>query len=122
MMFFKSVFPLSALLVLTSAMTLERNGPVHSEMSIISSSDAAASVMKVPSFSVAAGSDCDKEDEKDCSEFCSLGEQTSKCTANGNKVTCYCKGGKSESNCEERCLLCMPGKSALEEAKRVFGL
>ena len=86
-------------------------------------------------------SDCEKEDEDDCKEFCSLSEQTGTCKANGNKVTCYCKGGKSESNCEERCLLCMsrdqfrsmnisdsnvvtgmPDKSALEEASRLFKL
>ncbi len=53
-------------------------------------------------------SDCEKEDEDDCKEFCGLSEQTGTCSANGNKVTCFCKGGKSGgSNCEERCFLCM---------------
>lgn len=56
---------------------------------------------------MASKSDCDKEDEEDCKEFCSLTEQTATCSANGNKVTCYCKGGKGgSSNCEERCLFC----------------
>lgn len=89
-------------------------------------------------------SDCEKEDEDDCKEFCGLAQQTATCSANGNKVTCFCKGGKSESKCEERCLLCMsrapfiaaihwtcltqmvpigmPDKSALEEASRLFKL
>jgi hypothetical protein len=94
----------------------------------------------VLSFSVSK-SDCDKEDEDDCKEFCGLSEQTGTCKADGNKVTCYCKGGKSDSNCEERCLfVChvhpsyplnmsdsngatgMPDKSALEEASRLFKL
>jgi len=92
-----------------------------------------------PSF-LASKSDCEKEDEDDCKEFCGLSEQTGTCRADGNKVTCYCKGGKSDSNCEERCLLCMsrapfprislwldgdtgmPDKSALEEASRLFKL
>jgi hypothetical protein len=96
-------------------------------------------VPTVPAFSVAK-SDCEKEDEDDCKEYCSLTQTTGTCRADGNKVTCYCKGGKSESNCEERCLLCMsralflrhsldltrvlgmPDKSALEEASRLFKL
>ncbi|CZR52623.1 uncharacterized protein PAC_02500 [Phialocephala subalpina] len=121
MMFFKSALTLSAMLVLASAMTLERIVPTHEEMSILTGTDAAMSGVRVPSFSVSK-SDCEKEDEDDCKEFCGLSEQTATCSANGNKVTCYCKGGKSESNCEERCLLCMPDKSALEEASRFFKL
>lgn len=66
---------------------------------------------------------CEKEDEADCKEFCGASEQSATCSADGNKVTCYCKGGKApEQNCEERCLLCMPGKQALEEAKEAFKL
>jgi len=118
MMFFKSALALSALLVLASAMTLV---PTHKEMSILIGIDAEASGVRAPSFTVSK-SDCDKEDEDDCKEFCGLSEQTGTCKADGNKVTCYCKGGKSESNCEERCLLCMPDKSALEEATRLFKL
>lgn len=118
-MFFKSLLSLSALLVLVSAMTLERNAG-HSEITIIVDSEPA--VFKAsPSFLVSK-SDCEKEDEDDCKEFCGLSEQTGTCRADGNKVTCYCKGGKSDSNCEERCLLCMPDKSALEEASRLFKL
>jgi len=116
MMFFKSALTLSALLALASAMTLERNVPAHGQMILIE-----ASSVRAPSFTVSK-SDCEKEDEDDCKEFCSLLEQTSTCKASDNKVTCYCKGGKSESNCEERCLLCMPDKSALEEASRLFTL
>jgi hypothetical protein len=63
-------------------------------------------VVTVPAFKISE-SDCEKEDEDDCTEFCSLLQQTATCKAKGNKVTCFCKGGKSESNCEERCLLCM---------------
>ena len=144
MMFFKSTLALSALLVLASAMTLERNGkscprfgqeqsithaiavPAHEEMSILMATDAPASRVEgtqgpsssrvyptgsnqptAPAFGVHKSSDCETEDEDDCTEFCSLLEQTATCRANGNKVTCFCKGGKSESNCEERCLLCM---------------
>ncbi|KAK6581826.1 hypothetical protein PZA11_005523 [Diplocarpon coronariae] len=98
-MLFKSAFTLSALLMLASALSVEPS-----------------------SFSLTASS-CEKEDEADCKEFCGLSEQTATCSANGNKITCSCKGGKTpESNCEERCLLCMPGKSALEEAKAYFKL
>lgn len=58
------------------------------------------------SFSV-SGNACDKESEVDCKEFCGTSEQTGTCTADGNKITCSCKGGKApDSNCEERCLLC----------------
>ncbi|KAF4628615.1 hypothetical protein G7Y89_g9534 [Cudoniella acicularis] len=104
MMFFKSALTLSALLVLASAMTLERNGPAHEEMSILVKTDAKASSFRAPSFSIST-SDCEKEDEDDCKEFCGLSEQTATCSANGNKVTCSCKGGKSGTNCEERCFL-----------------
>lgn len=133
----------------------------HEEMSILVEADVGASGVRstqaplysrvyltvpnhfiVPSFLVSK-SGCEKEDEDDCKEFCGLVEQTATCSANGNKVTCFCKGGKSESNCEERCLLCMsratptghspdvsniygvigmPDKSALEEASRLFKL
>jgi hypothetical protein len=144
MMFFKSALTLSTLLVLASAMTLERSGksclrfsweqsithaiavPAHEQMSISMATDAQAGRAKgtqrlstsrvhptvpnqptAPSFTVSRSSDCEQEDEDDCTEFCSLLEQTATCRASGNKVTCFCKGGKSESNCEERCLLCM---------------
>ncbi|KAH7310115.1 hypothetical protein BKA65DRAFT_519453 [Rhexocercosporidium sp. MPI-PUGE-AT-0058] len=117
MMFFKSALTLSAFLALASAMTVERNLPVMAhDIGPVSHMATSSS-----SFSV-SGSGCDKEDEADCKEFCGLSEQTATCSANGNKVTCSCKGGKSESNCEERCLLCMPDKSALEEASRLFKL
>ncbi|PMD50111.1 uncharacterized protein K444DRAFT_621493 [Hyaloscypha bicolor E] len=122
MMFFKSALTLSTLLVLASAMTLERSVPAHEQMSIPMATGAQAGRAKAPSFTVSRSSDCEQEDEDDCTEFCSLLEQTATCRANGNKVTCFCKGGKSESNCEERCLLCMPDKSALEEASRLFKL
>jgi len=121
MMFFKSALTLSALLVLASAMTLERNVPAHEKMSILIGADTEASGIRAPLFLVSK-SDCEKEDEDNCKEFCGSLEQTSTCSANGNKVTCFCKGGKSDSNCEERCLLCMPDKSALEEASRLFKL
>jgi len=144
MMYFKSALTLSALLVLASAMTLERSGksclrfsweqsithaiavPEHEQMSISMATDTQAGRAKgtqrlsssgvhptvpnqptAPLFTVSGSSDCEQEDEDDCTEFCSLLEQTATCRANGNKVTCFCKGGKSESNCEERCLLCM---------------
>lgn len=58
------------------------------------------------SFLSSPTSACEKEDEADCKEFCELSDQTSTCIAAGNKITCSCKGGKKESNCEERCLLC----------------
>lgn|ERR1711964_511535 len=119
-MFFKSALTFSAILAVASAMsvvTLDRNLQVMSPDAMPVSSIATSS----SSFSV-SGSGCDKEDEADCKEFCGLSEQTATCTANGNKVTCSCKGGKSESNCEERCLLCMPDKSSLEEASRLFKL
>ncbi|KAF8865645.1 hypothetical protein BDZ45DRAFT_736213 [Acephala macrosclerotiorum] len=121
MMFFKPALTLSALLVLASAMTLERNVPAHEEISILIGIDVEASGVRAPSFSVSK-TDCEKEDEDDCKEFCGLSAQTATCSANGNKVTCYCKGGKSDSKCEERCLLCMPDKSALEEASQLFKL
>lgn len=113
--------------------------PAHSEqMSILLASDVIAPAVMVPAFS-ASKSDCDKEDEEDCKSFCEAAEQTSTCAARGDKITCYCKGGKSESNCEERCLLCMsgalfhlivrltratgmPDKSTLNEATRLFKL
>ena len=135
MMFIKSAFALSALLVVASALSVERNGnlgsifaykqPAHAitvpvlseQMSILLASDAVASVVKVPAFS-ASKSDCDKEDEEDCKGFCEALEQTSTCAARGNKVTCYCKGGKSESNCEERCLLCMSCAELLLSVRR----
>ncbi|CZT07715.1 uncharacterized protein RCO7_10288 [Rhynchosporium graminicola] len=113
MMFSKSALALSALLALSSALTVERNG--------LSPSLGPVSTKSSTVFSV-TGSSCEKEDESDCKEFCGMSEQTATCSANGNKVTCSCKGGKSESNCEERCLLCMPDKSALEEASRLFKL
>ncbi|PMD47698.1 hypothetical protein L207DRAFT_561140 [Hyaloscypha variabilis F] len=119
MLFFKSALTLSALLMVASAFTVERIVPAHNQAPVKISSHAVVSKVKVPAFS-ALKSDCEKEDEDDCTEFCSLLEQTSTCAANGNKVTCYCKGGKSESNCEERCLLCMPDKTAFEEASRLF--
>ena len=136
-MFFKSLLSLSALLVLVSAMTLERNGKSYSEVGHLGTIthtiaaeitifvDSVAPGFKgtqAPSYSrthrtvsddstgpsfLASKSDCEKEDEDDCKEFCGLSEQTGTCRADGNKVTCYCKGGKSDSNCEERCLLCM---------------
>ncbi|KAL2067807.1 hypothetical protein VTL71DRAFT_15903 [Oculimacula yallundae] len=112
-MFFKSALTLSALVALVSAMTVERNGASLGPVSTIAKSSTSFTTL---------GSSCEKEDEADCKEFCSLSQQTSTCSANGNKVTCSCKGGKSESNCEERCLLCMPDKSALEEASRLFKL
>ncbi|KUJ13884.1 uncharacterized protein LY89DRAFT_687220 [Mollisia scopiformis] len=122
MMFFKSAFALSALLVVASAMSIQRLPvPAHEEMSILLATDAVASPFRAASFSATASS-CEKEDEDDCKEFCGLSEQTATCKANGNKITCFCKGGKSESKCEERCLLCMPDKSALEEASRLFKL
>jgi len=120
MMFIKPVLTLSALLVLASAMTLERDVPAHGKMAVLIGSSNEGSLVKAPSFSVSE-SECDKEDVDDCKEFCSLSEQTATCKANGNKVTCFCKGGKSESNCEERCLFCAPDKSALEEASRILG-
>ncbi|KAH7377938.1 hypothetical protein BKA64DRAFT_687569 [Cadophora sp. MPI-SDFR-AT-0126] len=120
MMFFKSALTFSAILAVTSAMsvvTLDRNVQVVA----VDAVPVATMAKSSSSFSV-TGSSCDKEDEADCKEFCGLSEQTATCTANGNKVTCSCKGGKSESNCEERCLLCMPDKSSLEEASRLFKL
>lgn len=58
--------------------------------------------------SIAIKSSCETEDEVDCKDFCTTREQTSTCLASGDKVTCYCSGGKApESNCEERCLFCM---------------
>ncbi|PVH79751.1 hypothetical protein DL98DRAFT_515846 [Cadophora sp. DSE1049] len=118
MMFFKSALTFSALLAVASAIsvvTLDRNVMAVDAVPVSSMAKSSSS------FSV-SGSGCDKEDEADCREFCGLSEQTATCTANGNKVTCSCKGGKSESNCEERCLLCMPDKSSLEEASRMFKL
>lgn len=58
--------------------------------------------------SIATKSACETEDAADCKDFCTTREQTSTCVASGDKVTCYCSGGKApESNCEERCLFCM---------------
>ncbi|RDW90925.1 hypothetical protein BP5796_02090 [Coleophoma crateriformis] len=138
MLFFKSALTLSALLALASAMARERIVPAHSQMSVLIGTEVEASAVRgtqapsdsavhtgvshhytAPSFAVSK-SDCEKEDEDDCKEFCGLSDQTATCAANGNKVTCFCKGGKSETNCEERCLFCMPDKSALEEASRLF--
>ncbi|KAE9363805.1 hypothetical protein N431DRAFT_564388 [Stipitochalara longipes BDJ] len=121
MMFFKSALTLSALLVLASAFTVERSAPIVHKQEVfkIATDTEASNIKSIPPF-FSVKSDCEKEDEDDCTEFCSLLEQTSTCKANGNKVTCFCKGGKSESNCEERCLLCMPDKSAFEEASRLF--
>ncbi|KAF2665456.1 hypothetical protein BT63DRAFT_417015 [Microthyrium microscopicum] len=119
MMLLKLAVALPALFALTSAMTLERNAP--GEMSIAIEHDASARNMRPLSFSPRSA--CDKEDESDCKEFCEATEQTATCTAAGNKITCSCRGGKKgESNCEERCLLCMPDQSALKEAGRVFEL
>ncbi|KAK2623974.1 hypothetical protein QTJ16_006608 [Diplocarpon rosae] len=113
MMFIKSAFTLSTLLMLASALSVDR----PSDGEVVELPQVVTTNFKSPSFLV-SGSECDKEDEADCKEFCGLSEQTSTCSANGNKITCSCKGGKTpESNCEERCLLCMPGKSALEETK-----
>ncbi|OWP06670.1 hypothetical protein B2J93_5149 [Marssonina coronariae] len=117
-MLFKSAFTLSALLMLASALSVER----QHEGAAVELPQAVTTNFKSSSFSLTASS-CEKEDEADCKEFCGLSEQTATCSANGNKITCSCKGGKTpESNCEERCLLCMPGKSALEEAKAYFKL
>ncbi|TVY88704.1 hypothetical protein LAWI1_G005845 [Lachnellula willkommii] len=124
MLFIKSALTISALLGLASALTLSNAvpAPAHEQMSVLTETDGKANSYKAPSFSISK-SDCEKEDADDCKEFCDLSEQTATCSANGNKVTCSCKGGKSGgSNCEERCLLCMPDKSALEEASRLFGL
>lgn len=118
-MMFKSALTLSALLSLALALTVERHA--HEKTSISVGIDTEASGIRASSF-VISKSDCEKEDEDDCKEFCGLAQQTATCSANGNKVTCFCKGGKSESKCEERCLLCMPDKSALEEASRLFKL
>ncbi|KAG9247339.1 hypothetical protein BJ878DRAFT_573283 [Calycina marina] len=98
MQFFKSIFTISALLALSvSALSVERSA----------------------SFAHAS-SECEKEDAADCQEFCELSQLTATCAAKGNKITCYCKGGKSgESNCEERCLFCMPDKALFEEAKSI---
>eukprot|EP00300_Choanocystis_sp_HF-7_P029531 c36630_g1_i1.p1 GENE.c36630_g1_i1~~c36630_g1_i1.p1 ORF type:complete len:113 (+),score=21.32 c36630_g1_i1:110-448(+) len=102
MQFFKSVIAISAMLMLSVAAV-----PSHSAVSSFTS----ASV---------AGTECDKESETDCTEFCKASEQQATCVAKGDKITCYCKGGKSgESNCEERCVFCMPDKMAFEEAKSV---
>ncbi|KAF2433556.1 hypothetical protein EJ08DRAFT_59037 [Tothia fuscella] len=119
MMFIKLAITLPMLLALSSAMTLERKAP--EDMNILTGIDTStrntrASLLQSPA------SACDKEDESDCKEFCKLSEQTATCIASGNKITCSCRGGKSESNCEERCLLCMPDKSALEEASLLFKL
>ncbi|KAE9978909.1 hypothetical protein BLS_006299 [Venturia inaequalis] len=106
---------LSALLALSSAMILEPKaglGEIRSLEQRPAFSDLKASL--------SPKSACDKEDESDCTAFCKANDQTATCTAAGNKITCSCKGGKSESNCEERCLLCMPGKSQLEEASLLF--
>jgi hypothetical protein len=65
---------------------------------------------------------CSKEDDADCTEFCKLTAQTASCIAAGNKITCRCSGGKSETKCEERCLLCMPDKGALEEARGLLAM
>ncbi|RDW58238.1 hypothetical protein BP6252_13649 [Coleophoma cylindrospora] len=119
MLFFKSALTLSALLALASAMAHERNVPAQDQMSVLIGTQAEASAIRAPSFAV-ANTDCEKEDEDDCKEFCGLSDQTATCAATGNKVTCSCKGGKSETNCEERCLFCMPDKSTLEEASRLF--
>jgi hypothetical protein len=97
--------------------------PAQEEMSIISIEvDPSASVRGRPAsfrFSdlsnrlvaapfMVSKTDCEKEDEADCKDFCGQLEQTSACKASGNKVTCFCKGGKGgESKCEERCLFCM---------------
>ncbi|TVY51019.1 hypothetical protein LCER1_G006488 [Lachnellula cervina] len=121
MLFIKSALTLSALLGLASALTLSNvPAPAHEQMSVLTETDAKANSYKAPSFST-SNSDCEKEDADDCKEFCELSEQTPTCSANGNKVTCSCKGGKSGggTNCEERC---MPDKSALEEASRLFGI
>ncbi|KAH8680715.1 hypothetical protein BX600DRAFT_444960 [Xylariales sp. PMI_506] len=117
MQFFKSALTLSSLLVLASAMRVD----VHEEMSVLSKVHTGKGDIREPSFST-SDSTCDKEDEDDCKEFCSLSDMTPTCKASGKKVTCYCKGGKGgEANCEERCLFCMPSKSAFEEASHVFG-
>lgn len=86
---FTSAFALSALTVLVSASTTGHKGE------------------RLQS-SIATKSSCEEADEADCKDFCTTREQTSTCLASGDKVTCYCSGGKApESNCEERCLFCM---------------
>ncbi|KAK0101023.1 hypothetical protein ONS95_012989 [Cadophora gregata] len=119
MMFFKSAIAFSALLAVASAMSVVT---LNRDIQFVAVDAVPVSNMAKSSFFAVSGSVCDKEDEADCKEFCGLSEQTATCTANGNKVTCSCKGGKSESNCEERCLLCMPDKSSLDEASRLFKL
>ncbi|KAJ4397577.1 hypothetical protein N0V93_001809 [Gnomoniopsis smithogilvyi] len=87
---FTSAFALSALTVLVSASTLTK-------------------------------SSCEKADDADCKDFCATREQTSTCLASGDKITCYCSGGKApESNCEERCLFCVPDKAALDQVNRLL--
>jgi len=112
MKFFGIVTFLPVLLTLSSAWRVDRNIPAVREATHGSLAN---------SFLAGATSACDKEDDADCTEFCKLNGQTSSCVAAGNKITCRCEGGKGgESNCEERCLLCMPGKSALDEATHLF--
>lgn len=79
-------------------------------------------IPSLPSEIVHIQESCSKEDDADCTEFCKLTAQTASCIAAGNKVTCRCSGGKSESKCEERCLLCMPDKGALEEARDLLAM
>ncbi|TVY29570.1 hypothetical protein LHYA1_G001056 [Lachnellula hyalina] len=136
MLFIKSALTISALVGLASALTMERVGkiravsgweggrwvPAHEQASILEA-NVEAHGYRAP-FAI-SNSECEKEDADDCTEFCGASEQTATCSANGNKVTCSCKGGKAPgggTNCEERCLLCMPDKSAFEEASRAFGL
>ncbi|KAH8878741.1 hypothetical protein GQ53DRAFT_814333 [Thozetella sp. PMI_491] len=123
MLFSKSaLFTLSSLLTLTSALATERNVYAQEGISALTETHARVGSIRDAGLSdSASNADCDKEDEDDCKEFCSLADQTSTCRASGNKVTCYCKGGKAPaSDCEERCLFCMPTKSAFEEAKQVL--
>lgn len=66
--------------------------------------------LEADSFAVAGASSnaCGKEDDSDCTEYCGATGATASCKADGNKVTCYCKGKGDDAGekCEERCLLC----------------
>ncbi|KAJ5038732.1 uncharacterized protein L3040_006412 [Drepanopeziza brunnea f. sp. 'multigermtubi'] len=73
MQFFKSALSLSALLMLASALSVERN--VLSSGDVQAMPHVIATNFKASSFGISA-TGCDAEDEADCKEFCHLSEQT----------------------------------------------
>ncbi|EKD20690.1 hypothetical protein MBM_01372 [Drepanopeziza brunnea f. sp. 'multigermtubi' MB_m1] len=85
MQFFKSALSLSALLMLASALSVERNvlssGDVQAMPHVIATNfkayrgPANNTAPPASSFGISA-TGCDAEDEADCKEFCHLSEQT----------------------------------------------